>query len=47
MLHFYWLRKSDVREPLMYAGIWAVLMLYRVKLWMGTAKTGKPAPVAA
>ena len=47
VLHFYWLRKSDVREPLMYAGIWAVLMLYRVKLWASKPKTIKPAPVAA
>lgn len=46
VLHFYWLRKSDVREPLMYGGILLVLMLYRVKLWL--AKGTKPAaPVYA
>ncbi len=42
IIHYYWLVKSDVREPLMYAGMLAVLMAYRVKMW--TAK--KPTPVA-
>jgi sulfoxide reductase heme-binding subunit YedZ len=28
--HFYWQVKRDVREPLLYAGILAVLLLYRV-----------------
>jgi sulfoxide reductase heme-binding subunit YedZ len=43
VIHYYWLVKSDVREPLMYGAILLVLMLYRVKLW--TAK--KPPPVTA
>jgi sulfoxide reductase heme-binding subunit YedZ len=30
VIHYYWLVKSDVRLPLMYAGILAVLMLYRL-----------------
>jgi sulfoxide reductase heme-binding subunit YedZ len=38
--HFYLLVKSDIREPLLYAAILTVLMLYRVVLW--TRK--KPAP---
>jgi sulfoxide reductase heme-binding subunit YedZ len=29
VIHYYWLVKSDVRLPLMYFGILAVLMLYR------------------
>jgi sulfoxide reductase heme-binding subunit YedZ len=29
VIHYYWLVKSDVRLPLMYAAILAVLMLYR------------------
>ena len=37
VIHYYWLVKSDVRLPLMYAGILAILMLYRL------AKR-KPAP---
>jgi len=28
--HFYWQVKRDVREPLVYAGTLAVLLLYRV-----------------
>ncbi len=36
VIHYYWLVKSDVREPLMYGGILLVLMLFRVRLW--TAK---------
>jgi sulfoxide reductase heme-binding subunit YedZ len=42
VVHYYWLVKSDVREPLMYGAILLVLMLYRVKLWT----TNKPQPVA-
>ncbi len=32
VIHYYWLVKSDVRLPLMYGGILAVLMIYR--FWM-------------
>ena len=47
VIHFYWLVKSDVREPLTYAGILLVLMLFRVRMWL--LKGGKPAarPAAA
>lgn len=34
VIHFYLLVKSDIREPLMYGAILAVLMAYRVQLWM-------------
>jgi sulfoxide reductase heme-binding subunit YedZ len=30
VIHYYWLVKSDVRLPLMYGGIWALLMLIRL-----------------
>jgi sulfoxide reductase heme-binding subunit YedZ len=33
VIHFYWLVKSDVRRPLLYGAILAILMLYRVFLW--------------
>jgi sulfoxide reductase heme-binding subunit YedZ len=33
VIHYYWLVKSDIREPLMYFGILLVLMLYRVVVW--------------
>ena len=45
VVHYYWLVKSDVREPLMYGGILLVLMLYRVRLWL--FKGGKPTPKPA
>jgi methionine sulfoxide reductase heme-binding subunit len=31
VLHFWWLVKSDVREPLVYAGVLAVL--FGVRIW--------------
>jgi methionine sulfoxide reductase heme-binding subunit len=33
VIHYYWLVKSDVRLPLLYGGIFAVLMIYRVVMW--------------
>jgi methionine sulfoxide reductase heme-binding subunit len=34
VIHYYWLVKSDVREPLMYFGILVVLMTYRLFAWL-------------
>ncbi|HSP70666.1 MAG TPA: protein-methionine-sulfoxide reductase heme-binding subunit MsrQ [Bryobacteraceae bacterium] len=34
VIHYYWLVKSDVRLPLMYAAIVAVLLGYRIVAWM-------------
>jgi methionine sulfoxide reductase heme-binding subunit len=34
VIHYYWLVKSDIRLPLMYAGILAVLMAYRGVVWL-------------
>jgi sulfoxide reductase heme-binding subunit YedZ len=34
VVHYYWLVKSDVRLPLMYAAIWALLMGYRGVAWL-------------
>ncbi len=34
VIHYYWLVKSDVRLPLMYGAIWAVLMAYRARGWV-------------
>jgi len=36
VIHYYWLVKSDVREPLMYGAILAVLMSYRAVMWLRT-----------
>jgi len=33
VIHYYWLVKSDIREPLMYGAILLVLMLYRAVVW--------------
>jgi sulfoxide reductase heme-binding subunit YedZ len=34
VIHYYWLVKSDVRLPLMYGAIWAILMCYRLGVWL-------------
>jgi sulfoxide reductase heme-binding subunit YedZ len=33
VIHFLWLVKKDISEPLMYAGVLAVLLLYRIGAW--------------
>ena len=45
IVHYYWLVKSDIREPAMYAAILLVEMLYRLRMW--TAKKPQPEPVAS
>jgi len=45
IVHYYWLVKSDIREPAMYAAILLVEMLYRFRMW--TAKKPQPVPVAS
>jgi sulfoxide reductase heme-binding subunit YedZ len=47
VIHYYWLVKSDVREPLMYGAILAVLMAYRVRIWLRKGTIPKPEPAAA
>jgi sulfoxide reductase heme-binding subunit YedZ len=44
--HFYWQVKRDVREPLLYAGVLAVLLLYRVARARSAARA-RAVPVAA
>jgi len=34
VIHYYWLVKSDVRQPLLYAGIIGVLLAWRLFNWM-------------
>jgi len=46
VIHYYWLVKSDVRLPLFYAGILALLLLYRLPGWLNT-KHPAPAPKQA
>jgi sulfoxide reductase heme-binding subunit YedZ len=45
VIHYYWLVKSDVREPLMYGGIWAALMCYRLVVWLRAPRKMQPARV--
>jgi methionine sulfoxide reductase heme-binding subunit len=42
VVHYYWLVKSDVRLPVMYAAILAILLGYRIVHWLRTPK--KPSP---
>ena len=43
VVHFYWLVKSDIREPLIYAGILALLFAIRLKprlhAWLASKRT--------
>ncbi len=34
VIHYYWLVKSDVREPLLYGAVLAVLMAWRLVAWL-------------
>ncbi|HWY48132.1 MAG TPA: protein-methionine-sulfoxide reductase heme-binding subunit MsrQ [Bryobacteraceae bacterium] len=45
VIHYYWLVKSDVRLPLMYFGIWAVLMGYRATVWLRAPHRKQPSRV--
>jgi sulfoxide reductase heme-binding subunit YedZ len=42
VIHYYWLVKSDVRAPLFYGALVAVLLLWRLGDWL--IKRGKQAP---
>jgi methionine sulfoxide reductase heme-binding subunit len=42
VIHYYWLVKSDVRNPLFYAALVAILLLWRLGEWLG--KQGRLAP---
>jgi sulfoxide reductase heme-binding subunit YedZ len=44
VIHYYWLVKSDVRLPLMYGGILAVLLLYRMAAWLRKGLIAKAGP---
>lgn len=46
VIHYLWLVKADIREPLMYGGILAVLLAYRVVGWVQPVlrKQGAVAP---
>ena len=45
VIHYIWLVKADVREPLRYAFVLAVLLSYRIVVWL-TESRRKAAPAA-
>jgi sulfoxide reductase heme-binding subunit YedZ len=47
VIHYYWLVKSDVRKPLMYAAFVAVLLVWRVAVWFKGRGSYATARVAA
>lgn len=44
VIHYYWLVKSDIRSPLLYGTLVAILLLWRIWLW--AARRTKPAPTS-
>jgi sulfoxide reductase heme-binding subunit YedZ len=44
VLHFLWLVKKDLRDPLIFAAVFAVLMLARLAPKMAAKSRGRPAP---
>ena len=45
VVHYIWLVKADIREPLRYAFVLSVLLIYRIVVWL-SAKRRKTATVA-
>jgi sulfoxide reductase heme-binding subunit YedZ len=43
VVHYYWLVKSDVRLPLFYAAVVALLLGYRLAAWLRGRRKGRPA----
>ena len=43
VVHYYWLVKSDVRLPLFYAALVALLLGYRLTAWLRGRRTRRPA----
>jgi sulfoxide reductase heme-binding subunit YedZ len=46
VIHYLWLVKADIRKPLIYGAILAILMSYRLVVWIGPVlkKRRKPLP---
>ncbi len=43
VVHYYWLVKSDIRLPALYAAIAAILLVYRIGHWLkGTRSVARP-----
>jgi sulfoxide reductase heme-binding subunit YedZ len=44
VIHFLWLVKSDLREPLLYAAVLTLLLGLRLWFWLARSRTRKPTP---
>jgi sulfoxide reductase heme-binding subunit YedZ len=42
VIHYIWLVKADLRKPLQYASVFALLMAYRVFVWAGVKAKANP-----
>ncbi len=47
VVHYYWLVKSDVRKPLFYGALVAILLLWRLGTWISKRRSQAPVRVAA
>jgi len=47
VIHYYWLVKSDVREPLFYGLLVGILLAWRVFNWFSRRKLPTVAPASA
>jgi methionine sulfoxide reductase heme-binding subunit len=47
VIHYYWLVKSDVRKPLFYGALVAILLLWRLGDWLFKRRSQAPARVPA
>ena len=47
VVHYYWLVKSDVRKPLFYGALVAILLLWRLSDWFGRKRRLVPAKPAS
>jgi len=46
VIHYLWLVKADIREPLMYGAVLAVLLSYRILAWIGLVAKKRRGAVA-
>jgi sulfoxide reductase heme-binding subunit YedZ len=47
VIHYYWLVKSDVRKPLFYGSLVAILLIWRVGSWISKRRSQAPVRVTA
>ena len=47
VIHYYWLVKSDVRKPLFYGSLVAILLIWRLSSWISKRRSQAPVRVAA